>query len=87
MKIKDGFVLRTVGDNSVVIALGERAKEFNAMISLNEVGAFLWKQLENGAEEQGLVLALLNKYEADEEIAKKDVKKFVEKLQEAELLD
>ena len=87
MKIKDGFVLRTVGDNSVVIALGERAKEFNAMISLNEVGAFLWKQLENGAEEQGLVLALLNKYEVDEEIAKKDVKKFVEKLQEAELLD
>ena len=87
MKIKDGFVLRTVGDNSVVIALGERAKEFNAMISLNEVGAFLWKQLENGAEEQGLVLALLNIYEVDEEIAKKDVKKFVEKLQEAELLD
>lgn len=87
MKIKQGFVLRTVGDNSIVIALGDKAKEFNAMISLNEVGAFLWKQLEKGADEQALVQALLGEYEVSEEIAKNDVSKFVQKLREEELLD
>lgn len=87
MKIKEGFVLRTVGDNSIVIALGENAKKFNAMISLNDVGAFLWKQLEKGADEDGLVKALLDEYEVTEEIAKDGVKKFVKKLQEGELLD
>lgn len=87
MKIKDGFILRTVGENSLVIALGERAKKFNAMISLNEVGAFLWKKLEKGSDEAGLVQALLDEYQVDEEIAKNDVRKFVEKLKEGELLD
>ena len=87
MKIKQGFVLRTVGDNSIVIALGDKAKEFNAMISLNEVGAFLWRQLEKGADEQALVQALLGEYEVSEEIAKNDVSKFVQKLREEELLD
>ena len=87
MKIKQGFVLRTVGDNSIVIALGDKAKEFNAMISLNEVGAFLWRQLEKGADEQALVQALLGEYEVSEEIEKNDVSKFVQKLREEELLD
>ena len=45
MKIKNGFILRNVSDAYVVVAVGEAAKDFNGMITLNETGAFLWKTL------------------------------------------
>ena len=38
MKIKDGFILRSVSDAYVVVPLGEAAKTFNGMITLNETG-------------------------------------------------
>ena len=42
MKIKNGFVLRVVGGESVVVPVGEMSKKFHGMINLNETGAFLW---------------------------------------------
>ena len=35
MKIKNGFVLRDVGGQAVVIAVGEASKTFHGMINLN----------------------------------------------------
>ena len=45
MKIKDGFMLRKVGGQYVVVALGEASRSFNGIIRLNESGKFLWEQL------------------------------------------
>ena len=42
MKIKQGFVVRKVGDSHVVVPVGELSKTFHGMINLNETGAFLW---------------------------------------------
>lgn len=86
MKIKDGFILREVGSNFLVIAVGKNAKDFNAMITLNEVGAFLFNKLSNEITFDGLVDALLCEYEVDRAIAEKDVKAFIEKLQKGKLL-
>ena len=38
MKIKNGFVLRDVGGQAVVIAVGEARKTFHGMIILNASG-------------------------------------------------
>ena len=86
MKIKDGFILRQVADNYLVVAVGDAVKDFNGIINLNETGAFLWKILESGATEEELVKKLTEEYDVDEETAKKDVGKFVSKLAEANLL-
>ena len=86
MKIKDGFILRKVVDNYIVVAVGNAVKQFNGVINLNETGAFLWKRLAEGAEEQDLIDALLNEYEVSEEIAKRDVNKFVSKLKQEDLI-
>lgn len=86
MKIKDGFILRQVADNYLVVAVGDAVKDFNGIINLNETGAFLWKILESGATEEELVKKLTEEYDVDEETAKKDVGKFVAKLAEANLL-
>ncbi len=86
MKIKDGFILREVAGNFIVVAVGSAVKQFNGVITLNEAGAFLWKRLQDGATETELVNALLEEYEVEKEVAEKDVKAFIQKVEEAGLI-
>ncbi len=87
MKIKQGFILREVAGNYIVVAVGSAVKNFNGVINLNETGAFLWKLLKEGSDEEGLVKALLAEYDVEEELARTDVKAFVDKLNGAGLIE
>ena len=87
MKIKDGFLLRQVGGNNVVVPVGAQAVDFRCIITLNEVGAFLWKQLSNDCAVADLVEALLGEYDVTADIATADVERFVASLREKNLLD
>lgn len=87
MKIKEGFLLREVDNTSIVVAVGAAAAEFSGLITLNQTGAFLWRCLEEGATEEGLVEKLLSAYEIDAERARRDVKEFVKNAEEAGLLE
>lgn len=81
MKIKDGFVLREVAGDTVVLPSGDL--NINAMITLNESAAFLWRKMEQDITEEELVKAVLAEYEeVDEDIAVKAVKGFVGQLNE-----
>lgn len=80
MKIKEGFIMRNVGGQAVVVAVGEASKVFNGMIKLNSTGEFLWKQIMAGADEEQLVKKLSEEYDVDEVTARDDVAAFVEKL-------
>ena len=87
MKIKDGFILRTVAGNSIVLAVGERSRSFNKMIKLNETGSFLFSLLQKETDERSLLSALCEKYEIDEETAKADISAFLSSLREADVLE
>lgn len=88
MKIKDGFILRSVAGNYIVISVGEDAVDFNGMITLNETGAFLWNIIaEKDVDKDELVEALLNEYDVDAETAGNDVEDFIKKLAEGKLLE
>ena len=52
MRIKEGFVLREVAGQAMVIATGEASKEFHGMVKLNESGKIIWKGLMDGLTEQ-----------------------------------
>lgn len=86
MKLKDGFVLRTVGTNHLVVPVGAQTVDFRCLITLNETGAFLWQQLQQERQAEELTAALLEEYEVSAEQAAADVAAFVAKLQEAGLL-
>ncbi len=86
MKIKDGYILREVAGSFIVVAVGDAVKHFNGVINLNDTGAFLWKILEKGATEDELLKRLLEEYDVDENTAKNDIEKFINKLQEAKLV-
>ena len=79
MKLKDGFILRSVAGETVVVPTGDDL-DLNMMITLNETGKFLWQKLEQGAEETELVAALLEEYDVNEQTAREHVALFVKKL-------
>lgn len=80
MKIKNGFVLRKVGKEQVVVAIGEAAALLNGLIKLNASGVMLWKQLEKGAQRSELVDTLLERYDITHEQAELDVDAFLKPL-------
>ena len=81
MKLKDGFILREVAGEQVVIPSGD-SLDLNMMITLNDTGKFLWERLESGAEMDELVAGLLAEYDVDEATARAGVERFVAKLNE-----
>lgn len=87
MKIKNGFILREMDDMNIVVAVGERAKAFNGVITLNSTATFMWKKLEEGISEQDLVEALTAEYSVDSLKAQADVKKFINTLLDEDILD
>ena len=79
MKIKEGFLLREVAGQTVVLPVGGDL-DLNMMITLNGTGAFLWERLLSETDEAGLVDALLQEYDVDEVTARNSVAAFVKKL-------
>ena len=75
MKLKNGFVLRQVCGENVIVGEGLGAINFGKMLALNETAAWLWQQ----AKEQGdftidsLAEALCQEYEVTLDKAKADV--------------
>ena len=87
MKIKDGFELREIADNYVVIPTESRVVDFSSMIMLNEVSAFLWLQLLEDKTENDLLKAVLSEYDVDKETAASDIKVFIKELAAAGVID
>ena len=81
MKLKDGFILRQVAGQTVVLPTGGDL-DLNMMITLNDTGKFLWERLTSETDEPELVAALLDAYDVDKETAAKSVAAFVAKLNE-----
>lgn len=79
IKAKKGYILRRLGQEYMVVPVGEASKEFNGMIRMNETGAFYWKELEQGITEEGLVAKMLERFEdLDEETACRDLAEYLE---------
>ncbi|MBR4286882.1 MAG: PqqD family protein [Clostridia bacterium] len=81
-KLKDGFVVRKIGEQIMAVPVGKQTSEIHGMIGLTESAELLWNKLKTGAEESELVKIITDTYEVDENQAAQDVKKFLEGLKE-----
>ena len=81
LKAKKGFLLRKLGTEYMVVAIGEASKSFNGMIRMNETGAFYWKELEKGTTEDELVAKTMERFtDVKEETARQDVHAFLQSI-------
>ena len=80
MKIKEGFVLRKIGNKDVVIGEGLDQINFNKIIALNSSAAKLWEALSDKDFTEVDAIDFLEKhYEIDHATAEKDAKEVVAK--------
>lgn len=86
MRIPSGFHIRQILDEVIAVPSGEAGAVFSGIISLNEIGRFLFEALTEDQTPDTLVQALLAEYDTDPETARADVTDFLEQLRKAGLL-
>lgn len=81
MKIKEGFVLREVCGEKVIVGEGLGAVDFGRLVSLNDTAAWLWSKGQELGEftVETLAGALCEEYEVSEEMARTDVQALLDK--------
>ena len=86
MKFKKEFMLREIVGETILIPVGESNNHFNGIITINELGKFIWENLESSENEEVLLGKILDEYEVDEKTAKNDLDEFLDKLKQAEII-
>jgi hypothetical protein len=89
MKLKNGFVLREVCGEEVVMAEGLDVVNFNKLISLNETAAFIWKKAVKDGDftPEQLAEYLCEEYDVDSKTALADVNSLIEKWKDMGLFE
>lgn len=86
MKFKKEFMLREIVGETVLIPTGETAAHFNGLISVNELGRFIWDNYEKAKDEDELLSFILDEYEVERDVAKADLEEFLQVLRDAEII-
>ena len=88
MRIKEGFELRDICGESVIVATGRKNIDFSKVISLNESAALVWRGVvDRDFEVEDMVKVLLDNYEVSAERATDDAQALAKQWQEIELVD
>ena len=87
MKFKEGYKVRSMAGENVVIMQGTAGSDMTRIISLNDSSLLLWNELQGKEfEVADVVEILVDTYEIDTEVAERDAKAWVEKLAECGLI-
>lgn len=88
MRIKNGFELRVVCGEAIVVAHGLENIDFSKIINLNESAAYLWRSVEGKDFDASTLARLLtDEYEVDEATALSDAEKVIEDWRSAGLAE
>lgn len=87
MKIKEGYAIRQMGEQYIVVALGSEMDEYNGMITLNNSGYYIWDKLKNDISYDDLLSDLTEKYDAPVEVIKADLDAFLENAKRVNILE
>lgn len=79
MKTRNGYSLRSLGNEFILVAEGFEAVDFSRMISMNSSSAFLWKAVEGKDFDAEMLAALLmEEYGITHDVALHDVTAMLE---------
>ncbi len=86
MKIKKKFLLREVMGENILVPVGDSETTFNGIASLNDIGVFIWQNIESAKDEDELLQRILDEYEVDKDVAKADLDEFLGKLKAVDII-
>ena len=79
-QVHPDFVLREIGDEAVLVPVGDANDFENCVISLNDTYCFIWKQFQEPNTIEAVTAQALGQYEAPEGLIELQVKEAVEEL-------
>ena len=80
MKTNSEYMLREIAGEAVLIPTGSASQQLNGMIRLTDTAAFIWKQVDTASDLEEIVEKILQEFDVDEEIARRDVYGFLREL-------
>lgn len=86
MKLKKEFILRNIVGETVLVPINKSESNFDGLITINEVGKFIWENIESAKDEEDLLSKILEEYDVEEEIARKDLNDFLQKLKDVDII-
>ena len=85
MKLSEAFLSHDDGNEKIVVSTG--AAKFSGLARANETAGFIITCLETDTTEDEIVSKMLSKYDAPEEVIRRDVQKIIGQLREIGAID
>jgi hypothetical protein len=80
MKRSKDFLLQHVGGQDLLVPLGAKVMDMNALITLNATGRCVWELLAEDRSVDYLVAGVVERFDVDLERARADVQAFLDEL-------
>lgn len=81
MKISDEYIMREIAGDYIIVPTGQAAFNFQGLITVNELGAFIWRLLqEKDICFEEIIKAIKVVYDVDDEVVRIDTIEFLNQL-------
>lgn len=87
MRMKENFNIVEIAGDYMAVPTGDSIADFSGTVILNEVSAFILKQMKTGVTEETLLECMLNEYEVDRDTAAADLKEILNTFTEMGLIE
>ena len=72
--------MQNVGGENLLVPLGAKVMDMNAIITLNVTSAYIWSRLASDCCMDELAAAVVGRFEVDSARARADIQKFIDEI-------
>ena len=87
MKACEGFILRNLVGEYVLMHVDENIGKFRGTVLMNEVSAFVWEKMQTSVTRDELLAGILENYEIDEKTAGSDLDRLLSELERLGIIE
>ncbi len=87
MKVSKDLIMREIAGEHILVPVGVAAAKFNGLITMNEVGRFIFDQLTEDRTLPELAELVTSEYDVDYDTALRDAEEFVQQLRDVGALE
>ena len=82
----ENFVFRQIDDETILVPIKDNLGDMGSIYNLNEVGAFVWKQINGKVSLADIKHMIVDTFEVSEQEADADLSGFVDQLKEIDAI-
>ena len=87
MRASPDFIRREIVGEYLLVPTGAAAARINGLVTLNELGDYIFRKLADEQTEQSLLAAIVSEYDVDNETARADLRDFLSQMRQIGALE